>query len=276
MSQPFDSIRAPYRSLDPSSVLEKPTSILLGISQSAANALSAVGVSTVFDLASSVVFANAVDICLLAERGQGRFAATGKVPHDALRDGHDKPITDLPLQPISILSTDSPKTKMDALAVEIDIASIRDLAAWPPYRTARELLDRVYNPSAITGVLDPEAPADLVPSNGQYPTERVQYEVLLFDEFVKGSGGVSTQRPLGEDGPLDVSQLLSDNGGYERPAIGGVLTFTQSWYTKGLSLGHLIHGIALAPGESTKIAMIDWSRKVRLHRSWCCCLCVTP
>src|SRR5437588_13010176 len=71
------------------------------------------------------------------------------------------------------------------------------------------------------------------------------------------------QRLLGEDGPLDIAQLLSNNGGYELPAIGGVLTFTQSWYTKGLALGHLLHGIALGPGESTKIAMIDWSRTVK-------------
>jgi hypothetical protein len=263
MSEPFASIRSSYRSLDSSSALEKPTSILLGISQSAADALEDVGISIVFDLASSEVFANAVDICLLAENGTGRFAATGKVPPDALREGHDKSITDLPLQPISILSTYSPKTKLDDLATAIDIASIRDLAAWPPYRTARELLDRVYNPMAISGVLDLEAPADLIPANGQYPTERVQYEVLLFDEFVGGAAVLPPSRQLGADGPLDVSQLLSNNGGYERPAIGGILTFTQSWYTKGLSLGHLIHGIALAPGESTKIAMIDWSRKVR-------------
>ncbi len=263
MLQPFDSIRSLYRNLEPSSALDKPTSILLGISQPAANALNDVDIFTVFDLASSAIFANAVDICLLAESGQGRFAATGKVPYDALRDGHDKPITELPLQPISILSTHSPKTELDTLAVAMDIASIREFAAWPPYRTARELLDRVYNPLSIAGALDGEAPADLVPSNGQYPTERVQYEVLLFDEFVGGAAVAPIARPLGMDGPLDISELLSNNGGYERPAIGGVLTFTQSWYTKGLSLGHLIHGIALAPGESTKIAMIDWSRRVR-------------
>src|SRR4051794_26605048 len=64
MSQLFDSIRSPYRSLDPTSALEKPTSILLGVSQSAATALGDVRISTVFDLASSAVFANAVDICL--------------------------------------------------------------------------------------------------------------------------------------------------------------------------------------------------------------------
>jgi hypothetical protein len=258
----FDSVRWPDRGLDSSSVLEQPTSILLGVSQAAAKALDDVGIATVFDLASSIVFANAVDICLLAESGQGRFAATGKVPHDALRDDYDKPLTELPFQPINILSTASPTTKLDALADAIDVASIRDLAAWPPYRTARELLNRVYNPMASCGLTDPQAPADLVPANGQYPTERVQYEVLLFDHFVGGKGRKTSQRELGDDGALSIPEYLSDQHGYERPAIGGVLTFTQSWYTKGLSLGHLIHGVALGPGESTKIAMIDWSRKV--------------
>jgi hypothetical protein len=267
MSEPFTSIRSPYRSLDPESALEQPTSILLGVSQSAANALDDVDISTVFDLASSTLFANAVDICLLAESGEGRFAATGRVPHDALRNGYDKPIKDLPLQPISVLGGRPSKPKFNALAAAIDIASIRDLAAWSPYRTARELLDRVYNPLAISGVLDLEAPADLVPDNGQYPTERVQYEVLLFDGFASEEPRPNTAVPapvrLGSDGALDVAELVRDSGGYERPAIGGVLTFTQSWYTKGLALGNLIHGVALGPGESTKIAMIDWSRRTR-------------
>ena len=263
MSELFESLRSTYRSLDPASALEKPTSILLGISQSAANALSDVGISTVFDLASSALFMNAVDICLLAESRKGRFAITGKVPRDVLQEGHNKPIADLPLQPISILSTYATKTKLEALAATIDITSIRDLAAWPPYHTARKLLDRVYNPLAILDVLDSEAPADLVPANDQYPTERVQYEVLLFNEFVGEQATSSNLRPLGSDGALDVSQLLSKDEGYTSPAIGGILTFTQSWYTKGLALGNLIHSVALGPGESTKIAMIDWARKVR-------------
>ncbi|MCI0562803.1 MAG: hypothetical protein MN733_30340, partial [Nitrososphaera sp.] len=79
MSHPFDSIRSPYKSLDSSSALSETPTILLGVSKSAATALDNVGISTVFDLATSVVFANAVDICLLAESGTGRFAATGKV-----------------------------------------------------------------------------------------------------------------------------------------------------------------------------------------------------
>jgi hypothetical protein len=40
-------------------------------------------------------------------------------------------------------------------------------------------------------------------------------------------------------------------------------TAPQSRFTQGLSLGQLLHTVALAPGESTRIAMIDWTRRVR-------------
>jgi hypothetical protein len=279
MYQQFPSIRSPYRCRDSRSLLNESTSILLGISKAAAKALEDVGICNVFDLACSELFAMAVDICLLAENGTGRFAVIGKVPHDALRKGHNKSLSELPLQPIAILNTHAQTTKLDALAVAIDIVSIRDLAGWPPYHAAREIFDRAYNPLSLSGTTDSEAPADLIPANNEYPTERVQYEVLIFDQFIGGKQvggrraglgigspiglGLQLPQPLGSDGALDISSLLSTEKGYERPAIGGVLTFTQSWFTKGLALGNLIHGVALAPGESTKIAVIDWVRKTR-------------
>jgi hypothetical protein len=46
-------------------------------------------------------------------------------------------------------------------------------------------------------------------------------------------------------------------------ATGALLTFSQSWYSQGLTLGQLLHSTSLAPGESTRIAMIDWSRRTR-------------
>src|SRR5262249_48501123 len=82
-----------------------------------------------------------------------------------------------------------------------------------------------------------------------------------FDKFV--GRREETQRDLAEGGQLDVTKNGGGPEGYTRPAIGGLLTYTQSWFTKGLSLGHLIHGVALGPGETTRIAVIDWARRVR-------------
>jgi hypothetical protein len=50
-------------------------------------------------------------------------------------------------------------------------------------------------------------------------------------------------------------------GGFKRLATGALLTFSQSWFAQGLTLGQLLHSTSLAPGESTRIAMIDWSRR---------------
>lgn len=97
-------------------------------------------------------------------------------------------------------------------------------------------------------------PADLVPESGQYPIERAQYEVLVLDDL--GGSGLTD---LALAGPLDLREAQEDAA--TRPVLGAALTWTQSWYTQGLGLGQLLHSVALAPGESTRIAMIDWSRR---------------
>jgi hypothetical protein len=105
-----------------------------------------------------------------------------------------------------------------------------------------------------------EAPADLIPANGQYPTERVQYEVVVFDNFVEPPA-VEQKNVAGLE-PVDVVAVLATEG-FTRVACGAVLTYTQPWFTKGLALGNLIHSVAVGPGENTRIAMIDWSRRQR-------------
>lgn len=68
--------------------------------------------------------------------------------------------------------------------------------------------------------------------------------------------------PIEDAGQLDIASIAAD-AGFTTPAIGAVITMTQSWYTHGLSLGQLLHTIALGPGESTRIAMIDWKRATK-------------
>jgi len=250
-------LRDPYGHLEDKAALDQPTSALLGVSPAAADALQATGVRSILDLAQSQLFGNAVDICLLVERGEGRFSAAGRIPSDVLRTPGDIPLNDLPAAPVEVLNWYGEVVLLHDLGAALDVTSVRDLAAWPPYWTAREIFGHVFgrpeDEESSTGT-----PEDLLPSSGEFPTERVQYESLIFDGFVEGpaSGG----HPI--EGPVDVAALISEEG-YSRAAVGGVLTFTQSWYTKALSLGNLIHSVALAPGESTKIAMIDWSRRSR-------------
>jgi hypothetical protein len=260
MHWPLDSVRTSNGARDPQALLQQPTSVLLGVSDAAATALRDIDIVTVFDLATSELFSHARNISLLGESGEGTYSTIGKVPRDAIRDGHPLTVDQLVAAPISRLASSASTAQLDQVGHALDLGSIRDMAAWPPYRTARELLDRVYNLAPAAEPVDPGTPPDLLPATGQYPTERVQYEVLLFDSFV-GEEETKPQTLIGS-GQVDVAGAGAAPEGYSRPAIGGVLTYTQSWYTKSLSLGHLIHGIALGPGETTKIAVIDWARRV--------------
>jgi hypothetical protein len=97
-------------------------------------------------------------------------------------------------------------------------------------------------------------PSDLLPASGQYPVERAQYDVLVLDQT--DSEGLIDLRGAG---PLDL--LAASDNTATKPVMGALLTWTQSWYTQGLALGQLLHSLALAPGESTRIAMVDWSRR---------------
>ncbi|MFE5885508.1 hypothetical protein [Streptomyces hydrogenans] len=47
---------------------------------------------------------------------------------------------------------------------------------------------------------------------------------------------------------------------YDRPAEGMIVTTEQSWSAQGVTLGRLLHSLALAPGESTRVAIADWQR----------------
>lgn len=277
MTDSFTSlVREAGRSLSMAELLNRPVTILQGASEDAQSALEDVDVRSVFDLAASSLFAAASRIAD-ATRPDSELGSIGRVPTDMVDAAvHDVPANELATRDIEVLKIIGPQTAAK-LKAALAVTSIRDLALWPPYLASLKILNEHYGIHEGVGP-DPEMPQELVPRMGQFPTERVQYEVLLFDEFVTGGKPVRASpshldvhgpmptgllRPLGADGALDIMQLLSHDGGYERPAIGGILTFTQSWYPKGLSLGSLIHSVALAPGESTKIAMIDWSRQSR-------------
>jgi hypothetical protein len=67
---------------------------------------------------------------------------------------------------------------------------VRDLALWPPYRAARSILQETMVPAGRNGA-DPEAPADLLPKSGVYPTERVFYRKLLIDVVPQAQDAVN-------------------------------------------------------------------------------------
>ncbi len=86
------------------------------------------------------------------------------------------------------------------------------------------------------------------------------YRQLLIDRV--SEVGV---RPLEEFGDtLSLNEVLAGSEqGFTRVANGALLSFSQDWFAQGVALGQLLHCLSLAPGESTRMAMIDWSRQSR-------------
>ena len=158
----------------------------------------------------------------------------------------------LPLESLRSLSPD----QATALGAALHVTTLRDFAQWPPHVFARRLVS-----GAAGGVTDRDAIQEekLRPTFGEFPTERVYYTTLTMLQM--NEVAAEGMRPL--DGGISLDATLAQRNGFTKPAIGALLTYSQSWYVQGITFGHLLHSLALAPGEATRIAMIDWTRRTR-------------
>lgn len=274
---PNDTVRAAYKNKTPLELIGAPVDSIIGVSAAAAKTLTQFGITSIFDLAKSNLFAAAYEIDRAAERQADGWAQYGIVPGDRIdAQAREFTISDLQVASASLLRDIGPQGASD-LEANLYITTIRDLGLWPPYHIARFLLSSAFALSD-GGDSDPEAPAELVPGARQYPTQRAQYQVVVLDTAghsqessletgrasnLKAGAATNPLPPLDSAGPLDLAAVARGEGGATQVAMGALLTYTQSWFTEGLALGQLLHTLALAPGESTRIAMIDWSRAAR-------------
>ena len=254
MSDYSDLLRASAAALDMHELLKKPATVLLGVSAAAAAALEKVGIKTVFDLGTSNLFATARAVNEIGKTGTAS-AIYGMSTGDLLADSASfSSLQEIPRLPVSDLRMLSP-AQSAGITAALEVESIRDLALWPPHAAARRLFGE-----SVGGTQDPEElqTEELRPRTGQYPTERVYYNTLV---MLKMLGEPGEQEEL--SGTVSLKSVITDQRGLNRPAVGAYLTFSQSWYAQGVTLGHLLHSLALAPGEATRIAVIDWSRRTR-------------
>lgn len=64
--------------------------------------------------------------------------------------------------------------------------------------------------------------------------------------------------------PVDTSVGYTPRHGLR---FGELLEYEQSWFSLGHSLGEIKYSLALAPGEATQVAVIDWSRTDSIIRA---------
>ena len=258
--EPSDLLKTEFLTLPVAEVLGKPVTVLLGVSDEAATALAELDVNSVFDLAMSRVFAAAVQLEDAGDNASNTLSRFGSAPADIVDDGlpGTVKVSDLRFEPVGILAG---IPNPDALATALGVETVRDLAVYPPFRAATALLQAAFFPEQ-DAEFDPEAPADLVPKSGEFTTERVQYSTLVLDRILRPDGAPPLIDVAGPDfAPIDAAPVADPDFGFQTLGLGALLTFNQSWFMQGVTLGHLLHSMALAPGESTRIAVVDWSRR---------------
>ena len=260
LSDPSDLLVSEAQLLPLAEVLNLPPDRLLGVSAPAQATLLSLGVRNVFDLAMSSIFNAAAQIEDAADNPANAMNRFGRPISDLVKPGISGTVAipDLRNASLDVLAGID-----DAAAVQnaLGVTTVRDLSVYPPFRAAREILNRVFFPEQL-GSFDPESPADLVPKSGEYPTERVQYTSLVLDQILRPDNAPALIDLAGPSfTPIDAAQVADADFGFSTLGLGMLLTLNQSWFMQGVTLGHLLHSMALAAGESTRIAVIDWSRK---------------
>lgn len=246
-----DYFRINNEGLTQSDILELSVDQLLGIDSTAAEILISLGINTVFDLGSSWLFAKAKAAAESAKEDNisqrvGLIPSDWLEPNVAFEELTD--IASLPLENLSGISTEQALNISNALGV----TTIHDFAFWLPYRTARRIVSEA---SGSTLDIEEKNAEKLRPRLGDYPTERVYYDRLIMLQL-------DTDDAVEElEGPISITPAIDTPLGFGKPAIGALLTYSQSWYTKAITLGQMLHSLALAPGEATRIAVVDWSRR---------------
>ena len=196
-------LKSAFAALEPDEALRQPVTSLLGVSSAAQSALEPLGIRTVFDLAASRTFATARALLAIqrdptsAEARLNVVAADAGMRRPACRCRARRPADRHPARARrgSRRPRESPKRSM-----------------WRPCailrsgrRTRRESDPRPRSFPSRPG-FDPEAPADLLPRSGVYPTERIFFSKLVLDAVPEPTEGAQaieqapTDRPRGGAG----------------------------------------------------------------------------
>ena len=111
---------------------------------------------------------------------------------------------------------------------------------------------------------DAQAAARLVPRMGGFPVSNSAFYQRLFltdTSDLEHGERQPLERSLDPFAPPDPDSGQSRWS--TRPATGALLTFEQGWFMAGVTLGELRHSLCLAPGEVTRLAVLDWRRTTK-------------
>jgi hypothetical protein len=154
------------------------------------------------------------------------------------------------------------ESKIFEMHVEENVPKIKSGQACSPLKP--DILDWMISPASFasrpTAAVENGNKVDILPSSDAGRT-------YYFHEFtnlrsVATINDLSHPTDPGEQDvgyPLDPCELFLDTSSSEL-MIADIEEYKQTWHPLGHALGDILYSLALAPGESTNIAVIDWSR----------------
>ncbi|MEO1064859.1 MAG: hypothetical protein AAFZ07_25870 [Actinomycetota bacterium] len=246
--------RAPRATV--SETLALPLVSLDSVPSALAELLGGVGVVSVADLAGALAF-----------RVASAFAAVGGVDDDPeVWPRNQLGVEQHRTEPVGAVLSAGPQILpgISPLAGELlsgqGFDSVASLATWDVFVAARRLaVAAAESPSTGGGGDD-----YLRPLLGEHALQRSEYRVVALHSFVGAPADLTGE----------VDQAAADSGGIviprgglrvgegrrpeAAPAVGFVATVRTDWVAGRLTLGSLLNSVALAPGESTRIAVSQW------------------
>ena len=192
---------------------------------------------------------------------------TGEIGHDILLDNYldtayvNKKPSELADLPIVAIEGIGGSTKM-VFNESFGITTIRELSLFPPFIEAQNYLSpdpEVFNEPA-------SAPEDLMPKILGNTSSIARYSSFVMDEEIRMDKSLGIQTKIRKAFPNPELIQLFNAGNFEC-FLGYIAGFKQSWINMGTHLGEIIHSLALAPGESRNIAVIEWYRRQSSNRS---------
>lgn len=152
----------------------------------------------------------------------------------------------------------------DAIGDGLGLDTIGALAGYAPYLEARQVVrDCGYQPYCVR----PSAPDWLVPEPVGATQTKIRLSNYVRDmPFEFSELPVTTLKVVTEPTPsLPVTQLFTREG--FKGWMGYLALFRQRWVNAGNHLGEVVHSLALAPGESRNISVVDWFARQQSARN---------
>jgi len=246
-------LKSEYLNLGLDEIRISTITVLNGVSQKMADSLGSLNIVTVYDLAYSTIFANA-DKITNTGTNLTSFMANEIIPSDVMDGGEQfDNLENVKFEDIQSLKGIG-SNNVVAIKEQLNIRTIYDMANWPQYLAAKEIIGIGKDDSPAK---DQEIPDELVPSFNEYAVDKTFYTVYTINaNNDKAENDLETAISIEE--VINLKNPIS-----EKIQTGQMLRYEQSWTPIGMGLGNLLHSLALAPGESTRIAVVNWRRTQR-------------